>query len=89
MIILNYLSNQINVMLIYDKFFCLQEFVVVDFGLNSFYMVIVCVVDGVMQIIGCLKQCVYLVDGLGVDNKFSEEVMEWGFSCLLLFVECL
>lgn len=76
-------------MLIYDKFFCLQEFAVVDFGLNSFYMVIVCVVDGVMQIIGCLKQWVYLVDGLGLDNMLSEEVMMCGLNCLLLFVEWL
>lgn len=76
-------------MLINDNIFWLQEFVVVDFGLNSFYMVIVCVVDGVMQIIGCLKQCVYLVDGFDENLVLSEEVMICGLNCLLLFVECL
>ncbi|SUH35831.1 exopolyphosphatase [Salmonella enterica subsp. enterica] len=47
------------------------------------------VVDGAMQIIGRLKQRVHLADGLGADNKLSEEAMERGLSCLSLFAERL
>jgi exopolyphosphatase/guanosine-5'-triphosphate,3'-diphosphate pyrophosphatase len=52
-------------------------------------MVIARVVDGAMQIIGRLKQRVHLADGLGEDNKLSEEAMERGLSCLSLFAERL
>ncbi|ECO6083060.1 exopolyphosphatase [Salmonella enterica] len=36
-----------------------------------------------------LKQRVHLADGLGADNKLSEEAMERGLSCLSLFAERL
>ncbi|VEA75768.1 exopolyphosphatase [Salmonella enterica subsp. arizonae] len=71
---------------IYDKSPRPQEFAAVDLGSNSFHMVIARVVDGAMQIIGRLKQRVHLADGLGADNKLSEEAMERGLAvcrCLL------
>ncbi|EBH5028709.1 exopolyphosphatase [Salmonella enterica] len=74
---------------IYDKSPRPQEFAAVDLGSNSFHMVIARVVDGAMQIIGRLKQRVHLADGLGADNKLSEEAMERGLSCLSLFAERL
>lgn len=74
---------------IHDKTPRPQEFAAVDLGSNSFHMVIARVVDGAMQIIGRLKQRVHLADGLGEDNKLSEEAMERGLSCLSLFAERL
>lgn len=73
---------------IHDKTPRPQEFAAVDLGSNSFHMVIARVVDGAMQIIGRLKQRVHLADGLGEDNKLSEE-QERGLSCLSLFAERL
>ncbi|XPE39864.1 hypothetical protein ACNKHK_16240 [Shigella flexneri] len=63
---------------IHDKTPRPQEFAAVDLGSNSFHMVIARVVDGAMQIIGRLKQRVHLADGLGEDNKLSEEAMTRG-----------
>ena len=74
---------------IHDKSPRPQEFAAVDLGSNSFHMVIARVVDGAMQIIGRLKQRVHLADGLGPDNRLSEEAMERGLSCLSLFAERL
>lgn len=52
-------------------------------------MVIARVVNGAMQIIGHLKQRVHLANGLGENNKLSEEAMEQGLNCLSLFAERL
>lgn len=66
-----------------------QEFAAVDLGSNSFHMVIARVVDGAMQIIGRLKQRVYLADGLNAESELSEEAIQRGLSCLALFAERL
>ncbi|MDL4912659.1 MAG: exopolyphosphatase [Enterobacterales bacterium endosymbiont of Blomia tropicalis] len=66
-----------------------QEFAAIDLGSNSFHMVIARVVDGAMQVLGRLKQRVHLADGLGPDNRLSDEAIERGLSCLALFAERL
>ncbi len=66
-----------------------QEFAAVDLGSNSFHMVIARVVDGALQIIGRLKQRVYLADGLDENYRLSEDAIERGLTCLALFAERL
>ncbi|MBE5252106.1 exopolyphosphatase [Mixta mediterraneensis] len=66
-----------------------QEFAAIDLGSNNFHMVIARVVDGAMQVLGRLKQRVHLADGLGPDNRLSDEAIERGLSCLALFAERL
>ena len=66
-----------------------QEFAAVDLGSNSFHMVIARVVDGALQIIGRLKQRVFLAEGLDSKNNLTEAAMARGLSCLALFAERL
>ncbi|AKJ42564.1 Exopolyphosphatase [Pragia fontium] len=66
-----------------------QEIAAIDLGSNSFHMIIARVVNGALQVLGRVKQRVYLADGLDKDNYLSEEAMARGLSCLSLFAERL
>lgn len=66
-----------------------QEIAAIDLGSNSFHMVIARVVNGALQVLGRLKQRVYLADGLDSNNVLSEEAIQRGLKCLALFAERL
>ncbi|AFP85152.1 exopolyphosphatase [secondary endosymbiont of Ctenarytaina eucalypti] len=65
------------------------EFAAIDLGSNSFHLVVARVVNGAMQVLGRLKQRVYLAEGLDKNHYLSEEAIERALSCLALFAERL
>ncbi|OCG46272.1 hypothetical protein A9G28_10625 [Gilliamella sp. Fer1-1] len=69
-----------------DKF---NEYAVVDLGSNSFYMVIVRIIDGAMQIIYKNKKNIHLATGLNANNQLNESSIIRGVQCLELFAERL
>ncbi|KER02041.1 exopolyphosphatase [Photorhabdus temperata] len=66
-----------------------MEIAAIDLGSNSFHMIIARIVNGALQILGRLKQHVYLAYGLNQKSELSEEAMERGLACLALFAERL
>lgn len=64
-------------------------YAVIDLGSNSFYMMIACVNQGVVQVVGIIKQKVRLASGLNENNELSLEAMERGWKCLAMFAERL
>ena len=65
------------------------EIAAIDLGSNSFHMVIARIVNGALQVLGRLKQRVYLAEGLNEHNELSEEAIARGLACLALFAERL
>lgn len=63
--------------------------VVVDMGLNSFYMVVVCVEYGELWVIDCLCDIVCMVVGLCSDGMLDVEYCVCVFNCFKCFGQCL
>lgn len=72
--------------------FVLQDgdlFVVIDFGLNSFYMVIVCYMFGQLWVVDCLCEMVCMVDGLDGKGGLFVDVWQCVLECLVWFGQCI
>lgn len=66
-----------------------QEIAVIDLGSNSFHLLITRIVNETFQVIGRVKEHIYLADGLDKHNYLSDEAIERGLTCLHHFAKRL
>ena len=68
---------------------CTSLYAAIDLGSNSFHMLVVREVGGVIQTLARIKRKVRLAAGLDGSNKLSHDAMQRGWQCLKLFAEHL
>jgi exopolyphosphatase/guanosine-5'-triphosphate,3'-diphosphate pyrophosphatase len=66
-----------------------STYAAIDLGSNSFHMIVARESGGRLQVLDRMREMVRLAEGLGDDDRLSEEVMERGIACLEKFAQRL